>query len=42
MIHLIILFNFEIDGKGPVHYGLCTHYLDQLEKGDPVYCFFRR
>ena len=29
-------------GEGPIHYGVCSSYLSQVNEGDKIQCFFRR
>uniref|UniRef100_A0A8C1PGV5 nitric-oxide synthase (NADPH) n=1 Tax=Cyprinus carpio TaxID=7962 RepID=A0A8C1PGV5_CYPCA len=31
---------FRLDGEGPVHHGVCSSWLNSLEEGDTVPCFF--
>lgn len=31
----------QLDGLGPLHYGVCSTWLSQLKTGDPVPCFIR-
>lgn len=31
----------QLDGLGPLHYGVCSTWLSQLKAGDPVPCFIR-
>ncbi|XP_043233654.1 nitric oxide synthase-like protein [Amphibalanus amphitrite] len=28
-------------GQGPLHYGVCSNYLNEIEEGDRIICYFR-
>lgn len=43
-IHLtvaVVKYKAE-DGEGPMHYGVCSNYIEQLKGNDKINLFFRR
>ena len=36
------LFDFLLGGKGPVHHGVCSTWLNSLQSGDKVPCYVRQ
>lgn len=42
-VGLMVVFLFcPLDGKGPMHYGVCSTWLSQLSPGEMVPAFVRR
>lgn len=37
-----ILVSSLSDGEGPIHHGVCSSWLNRIEKGEMVPCFVRR
>ena len=35
-------FDYFTGGKGPLHYGVCSNYLNEIEEGDRIVCYFRK
>ena len=42
LVTLCTLLRYVLGGKGPVHHGVCSTWLNSLQPGDKVACYVRQ